>query len=123
MRGRLLGLTVTGIPETVQRMNEWCNSQWYSTGKRGPDPRKEVHAQTFSIFLQHQPENVRWLWEQLQAGVEFQELGQWLRSGDAIAGSDGSYKDGMGTSSWRILSKHDETKIRAGANFVPGRAQ
>jgi hypothetical protein len=29
----------------------------------------------------------------------------------------------MGTSSWMILSKHDETQIIVGANFVPGRAQ
>jgi hypothetical protein len=29
----------------------------------------------------------------------------------------------MGRASWRILSKHDETKIIAGAKFVPDRAQ
>jgi hypothetical protein len=36
---------------------------------------------------------------------------------------DWPYKYNMGASSCRILSKHDETKIIAGANFVPGRAQ
>jgi hypothetical protein len=56
-------------------------------------------------------------------GVEFQELVQWVESGDAIVVSDGSYKEKMGTSSWRILSKHDETKIIPGAKFVPGRSQ
>jgi hypothetical protein len=48
---------------------------------------------------------------------------QWLGSRDTIAASDGSYKDDMGTSSWSILSKHDDTKITAGANFNTGRAQ
>jgi hypothetical protein len=65
---------------------------------------------------------VKWLWEQLQVGVEFQELVQWLESGDAIAVSDGSYKENIGTSAWRIISKHHETKIIGGANFVPYRA-
>jgi hypothetical protein len=55
--------------------------------------------------------------------MEFQKLLQWLKLGDALAVSDGSYKNDMDTSSWRILSKHDETKITAGANLVPGRAQ
>jgi hypothetical protein len=52
--------------------------------------------------------------------ADFQDLVQWLELGYAIAVSDGSYKENMGTSSWRILSKHDETKIIAGANFVQG---
>jgi hypothetical protein len=63
------------------------------------------------------------MWEQFQVDLEFQELVQWLDSGDNISVSDGSYKENMGTSSWRILSKHDETKIIAGATFVPVRAQ
>jgi hypothetical protein len=66
---------------------------------------------------------MKWLWEQFQVDVEFQDIVQWLELEDAIVVSDGSYKENMGTSSWRILNKHDETKIIAGANFVPGRAQ
>jgi hypothetical protein len=95
----------------------------HSTGTRGPEPRKEEQAHSFLVFLQQQPENVKWLWEQFQVDVEFQDLVQWLESGDVIAVSGGSYKENMGTSSWRILKKHDETKIISGANFVPGRAQ
>jgi hypothetical protein len=106
----------------TQRSNVWCNYQWHSTGARAPKPVKETESQLLLKFLQCQPEHVTWLWEQLQVDVDFQELAQWLANGDAIAASDRSYKDDLGTSSWRILSKHDQTTIIAGANFVLGRA-
>jgi hypothetical protein len=38
------------------------------------------------------------MWEQFQVAMEFQELVQWLESGDAIAVSDGLYNEYMGTS-------------------------
>jgi hypothetical protein len=61
-----------------------------------------------------------WLWEQFKCDAEFEEISDWIRTGDAIAVSNGSYKEHMGTSSWRIVNKHREQRLLSGANFVPG---
>jgi hypothetical protein len=75
-----------------------------------------------SHFLETQPDNVRWIWEQHRFDVELTEVAQWIRDGDAIAVSDGSFKIPMGTSSCRILNRHHEQTIVTGTNFVPGRS-
>jgi hypothetical protein len=50
--------------------------------------------------------------------VDCKEVTQWIQDIDRIAVSDGLFKNPMGTSSWRILNKHQETIIGTGANFV-----
>jgi hypothetical protein len=50
-------------------------------------------------------------------------MAQWIRDGDAIAVSDGSFKIPIGTSSWRTLNRHQEKTIVTGTNLIPGRSE
>jgi hypothetical protein len=55
--------------------------------------------------------------------VECTEVVNWIHDGDTISVSDGSFKLLMGTSSWRILNKHQKNCILMGANSVPKRTE
>jgi hypothetical protein len=103
--------------------NAWSNAQWHFTGTRGQQPSRPSNTPTFRDKMREQQENITWLWEQFKCDVECEYIADWIRSGDAIAVSDGSYNDSMHTSSWRIVNKHREHHLVSGASFVPGRGK
>jgi hypothetical protein len=47
----------------------------------------------------------------------------WIRNGYATAVIKGSYKEQMGTSSWRIVNKHRGQHLVSGPNCVPGKGK
>jgi hypothetical protein len=53
-------------------------------------------ATALSQFLEIQPDNIKWIWEQQLFDVDIAEVAQWIRDGDAIAVSNDSFKIPMG---------------------------
>jgi hypothetical protein len=81
-----------------------------TTGNIGNNPPTTPTPVTTTIsqLLESQPDTIRWIWKQHQFDMELTEVVQWIRDGDTISVSDGSFKVPMGTSSWRILNRHEE---------------
>jgi len=64
----------------------------------------EAHPTTWLEFLTQQPKKQKWVFKHLKLSNNGQPIIQAILSGHAVAVSDGSYKDGQGTTAWMFYN-------------------
>ena len=115
-----LGEKCPSLPENVFRATVYkLHNHWICSGFQEQIPRHSPHITTILDRIQFLPPSIRWSIAEFWATDNGEHIAQAIIKGNAIALSDGSFKNQRGASAWVIEGDNEIGRIK-GWNMVPG---
>jgi hypothetical protein len=108
------------LPATVEINSSSITMTAHVTDMPLPFPEPDIHSFTDAVeFVNHSD---KWAISHLHAPDEGRQLAQSIQQQTAIAVSDGSYADDVGTAGFLLHQEGDRSQAVVGVNLVPGNA-